>query len=81
LGNGRAYGKLLGDCTLLAAGHPENEKSACFLVSINPVDGSDNWIEKLPADAVKGGTSIDHLGRIYIALENGQLLCFAPAKP
>lgn len=67
--------------TLLATGHPENKTSECFLASISPVDGSDNWIENLPADAVKGGTSIDHLGRIYIALENGQLLCYAPAKP
>ncbi len=67
--------------TLLATGHPENETSEWFLVSIDPVDGSDNWIEKMPADAVKGGTAIDHLGRIYIALENGQLLCYAPAKP
>jgi outer membrane protein assembly factor BamB len=66
--------------TLLATGHPENETSNSFLVSIDPVDGSDQWIKKTPADAVKGGTSIDHLGRIYVALENGQLFCYAPVE-
>ena len=33
-----------------------------------------------PADAVKGGTAIDHRGRIFVSLENGKLLCFSP-KP
>ncbi len=68
------------DSTLLATGHPDGEDTDSFLVSINASDGSDNWIEQIPADAVKGGTAIDHLGRIYVALENGQLLCFAPAE-
>ena len=67
--------------TLLATGHLEDESSDRFLVSINTADGNDNWILKMPDDAVKGGTCIDHKGRIYIALENGQLLCYAPANP
>ncbi|TWT84215.1 outer membrane biogenesis protein BamB [Planctomycetes bacterium CA13] len=66
------------DSTLLATGHSEGHDDDCFLVSINTTDGSDNWIEKIPADAVKGGTAIDHHGRIYVSLENGQLCCFEP---
>ena len=68
------------DATLLATGHPEGEDTESFLVSIDTAEGSDNWIKSLPADAVKGGMSIDHQGRLYIALENGQLLCFAPKR-
>jgi outer membrane protein assembly factor BamB len=68
------------EATLMATGHPANQENDSFLVSINNEDGSDNWIESIPAIAVKGGTSIDHEGRIYVSLENGQLLCFAPAE-
>ena len=27
---------------------------------------------------VKGGLAMDHKGRIYVTLENGQLLCYGP---
>jgi outer membrane protein assembly factor BamB len=64
------------DNTLLATGHVNPDGGDSFMVSINTADGTDNWIEKIPGDAVKGGTTIDHGGRIYVALENGQLLCF-----
>ena len=30
--------------------------------------------------AVKGGTAIDHQGRIVVALANGQLVCFVPTE-
>ncbi len=66
--------------TLMATGHINPDGGDAFLVSINTADGTDNWIETLPAIPVKGGTSIDHNGRIYVSLENGQLLCFAPAE-
>ena len=42
-------------------------------------DGRDAWLEPLPADAVKGGAAIDHAGRVFVSLENGQLRCYAPA--
>ena len=51
-----------------------------FLAAINVKDGSDAWLQKLPAEAVKGGAALDHRGRIYVSLENGQLLCYVPAK-
>lgn len=68
------------DNALLATGHPDGDDTESFLVSINTSDGSDNWIKQIPADAVKGGTSMHHSGRIFVALENGQLLCFDPTK-
>ncbi len=67
------------DSTLLATGHVDGQPGESFLVSINVDDGSDRWIEKIPSVVVKGGASIDHLGRIYLTLENGKLLCFSPA--
>lgn len=65
---------------LLATGHPDSAPAEAFLVAINIKDGSDAWIEKLPALAVTGGTAIDAQGRIYVVTENGQLLCYAPAE-
>ena len=62
---------------LLATGHPEKTPEQIFLALINAADGSTAWSHSLPAEAVKGGTAIDRQGRIYVALENGKLLCFA----
>ncbi len=64
--------------TLLATGHPDGAPSESFLATINIEDGTDGWQRELPADAVKGGTAMDREGRIYVAMENGQLWCFAP---
>ncbi len=66
--------------TLLATGHADNAPDEFFLATINVEDGADGWRQELPADAVKGGTAIDRDGRIYVALENGQLWCFAPQE-
>lgn len=68
------------DKTLLATGHPDGNEGDSFLVSINNSDGSDNWLKPIPDVAVKGGTSIDHQGRLYVSLENGTLLCFEPKQ-
>ena len=62
--------------TLLATGHPDNQPDQSFLVAINTADGTDQWIARTPANAVKGGTAVDPTGRIIVVLENGQLLCF-----
>jgi outer membrane protein assembly factor BamB len=64
--------------TLLATGHPDNAPEESFLATINVADGADGWRHGLPVHAVKGGTAVDRDGRIYVALENGQLWCFAP---
>jgi outer membrane protein assembly factor BamB len=62
---------------LLATGHPDAKPEQAFLAAINIADGSDAWLKVLPANVVKGGTAVDHTGRIFITLENGRLLCFA----
>ena len=62
---------------LLATGHPDKSPDQPFLAAINVADGTDAWSHALPADAVKGGTAIDAEGRVFVALENGQLWCFA----
>jgi len=65
---------------LLATGHADKTPEDAFLAAINIKDGTDAWRQKLPADAVKGGTAIDHRGRIYVSLQNGRLACFEPLQ-
>ena len=69
------------DKALLATGHPGDREDLSFMASIDPKTGKDHWIVKIPANAVKGGASIDHRGRIYVATENGQLICYSAQKP
>ena len=71
---------IVADDRLLAAGHPDNDPSAAFLAAIRIREGTDAWLQPLPANAVKGGAAMDAEGRILVALENGQLLCFAPDR-
>ncbi len=62
---------------LLAAGEVGSGDAASpLLASISVKDGSDVWSRPLPAAAVKGGTAIDHNGRIAVSLEDGRVLCF-----
>jgi len=64
------------DTTLLASGHTENSADKPFLVAINIGDGSELWKHHLPAEVVKGGTAVNAKDRIFVTLENGQLMCF-----
>ena len=66
------------DQTLLGAGHVDGAEEQPFLVAINVHDGTDIWQQPLPALAVKGGLAVDPEGRIYVAMENGNLACFRP---
>ncbi len=63
---------------LLGAGHLDDKPEEPFLVAINIKDGKDLWKIPLPANCVKGGAAIDQNRNIYLALEDGQLLCFQP---
>ena len=63
---------------VLVAGHADEAPDKPFLGAISISDGTDLWQQDLPADAVKGGTAIDAEGRVFVTLENGQLICFAP---
>jgi len=65
---------------LLGAGHPDEQPEQSFLAAINVKNGADLWVEKLPATAVKGGIAVDASGKIFVSLENGQLLCFVNSE-
>jgi hypothetical protein len=60
---------------LLAAGHPDGREDQPFLAAIDTKTGKDRWLVNLPSLPVKGGVAIDHNGRLYVVLENGQLIC------
>lgn len=63
---------------LVAAGHPAGAPETAFLAAVDIESGADVWYRTVPALVVKGGTAVDHTGRIYVTLENGQLLCYRP---
>lgn len=65
---------------LLATGNVGEAAEHPFLVLIDAKTGADYWAVELPVDAVKAGTAIDHAGRLFVALENGQLACYRPKK-
>ena len=75
----RRYNSLIlaGDVVLAAGQTGYDDARSAFLDAINVKDGSALWSEKLPAPAVKGGTAVDHEGRVVVSLQNGQILCFA----
>ena len=62
---------------LLATGDMGEENKTSFLTAILVKDGTTLWSESLPAKSIKGGASIDHQGRIFVTMENGQALCYA----
>jgi outer membrane protein assembly factor BamB len=62
--------------TLLSTGHPDAAPKKPFLAALDIKTGKTLWEQALPSEAVKGGTAMDAAGRIYVALENGQLLCY-----
>jgi len=63
---------------LLAAGHTStSDDQGAFLAAVSVQDGSDIWHKQLSSAAIKGGTAVDHKGRIFVSLEDGRVLCFA----
>lgn len=72
---------IVGPSSLLAAGN-DSTKSPVehFVAAVKLADGSDLWYEKLPAPAVKGGTAVDHAGRMFVALDDGQVICLGAAR-
>jgi outer membrane protein assembly factor BamB len=62
---------------LLAAGQSRTEgQGGSFLSALSVEDGKEIWRKDLPAPSVKGGTAIDHNGRIIVSLQDGRVLCF-----
>ncbi len=78
--SGRRFNSFIvsGDTLLAAAQISAPDATTTILTAVNVEDGSDLWSLELPAAVVKGGTAIDHQGRIVVALENGRIVCFAP---
>ena len=66
---------------MIAAGPVgEAARSRPLVAAVQLKDGSDLWREDLPAPVVRNGAAIDHAGRVFVALDDGRLECFAPAK-
>ena len=78
--NRRFNGFAVSQDRLIAAGHVDSQTNEAFLAAIMIKEGTDQWLKRLPANAVKGGVAVDHHGRVYVSLENGQLLCFGRAE-
>jgi len=70
---------ILAPDALLAAGQIGYE-GGFFLAAIDVKDGNEFWRVPLPAAPVKDGTAVDHRGRIFVSLTDGQVLCFAPTQ-
>jgi outer membrane protein assembly factor BamB len=72
---------IVGPSSLLAAGSDGTKRPVeHFVAAVKLADGFDLWYEKLPAPAVKGGTAVDHAGRLCVALDDGRVLCLGAAR-
>jgi len=49
-----------------------------FLAAYSLKDGTRLWRHELPCAAVKGGAAIDAAQRLFVSLQDGRVLCFAP---
>jgi outer membrane protein assembly factor BamB len=67
---------IVGKKHVLAAGDVGNENKIPFLASINLDTGQNNWVQRLPAQPIKGGTAIDSQGRIFVSLVDGTVICY-----
>jgi len=47
-----------------------------WLLMATKLDGSELWTQPLPAEPVRWGLALDAAGRIAVALQGGQVLCF-----
>jgi outer membrane protein assembly factor BamB len=66
------------DELLLAAGEAGSPDAPQALLAVIGVeDGADISVNELPSPAVKGGLAVDHERRVFVTLENGQLICLA----
>jgi hypothetical protein len=77
----RFNGFIVGPDSLLTAGsHGTKTTVERFVAAVNLADGSDLWYEELPACVVKGGAAVDHAERIFVALDDGRVICLGPAS-
>ena len=82
---------VLADSKLVLAGYNEdtkgdwtktsNTRPTSFALKVLRVDtGAEAFSHALPAMPVPRGVAVDRRGRILVALEDGRLLCFGPAR-
>jgi len=69
---------LISDELIVGGGHREGAEQSAFLWAVGISDGEDAWEVPLPSLPVKGGSALGPDGKIYVTLENGQLLGLAP---
>ena len=66
---------------VLAAGRIETQTRKSFFLATHRIeDGTQTWQKELPASAVRGGTAMDHAGRVVVCLQDGRVLCFGGAR-
>jgi outer membrane protein assembly factor BamB len=76
----RFNGFIVASNALVAAGQETSDgKTKCFVAAVNLQDGSDLWQQQVAAAVVKGGQAVDHNGRIFVSLDDGQVLCLGAA--
>jgi len=69
---------IVGPEVFVAAGTSEfAPKDSYDLCAAKIRDGSKVWSQVLPAKPVRWGTAMDGKGRIFVSLDDGQVLCFA----
>ena len=67
---------IVGKKTLITAGDVGHDQKIPFLASIDLETGKNNWVQRLPAQPIKGGAAIDSLGRILVTLTDGTVICY-----
>jgi outer membrane protein assembly factor BamB len=79
---GRRYNCLVaGPGAILAAGQRGRAQDlSAFLCAFDLATGAELWSEELPAPAVRGGAAVDCEGWIAVALQDGQVLAWAPSE-
>jgi len=78
--NRRFTAYIIGEDTLLAAGHSVAKPDEAFVAAIDIQTGKDRWRQPLSALATKGGLALARDGSIIATLEDGTLRRFRPRE-
>ena len=76
-GDHRFGGFLVGKDLVIAAGHTGPDAATNSTMTAIAIDsGKPLWREPLSAPLVKGGLATDRDGRVFVSLENGEVICW-----